>query len=569
MTGKRNNATEQTGPNTSAGAWGLRYPGLVMTTGGKNEVKEFTGMWRLKPDADLVAFTDALSREVPIWGGPGRTFSEATTMLGLIRSARWFVARTQDFNGYTLFFISQFDGTLDKYFDDFVLNGKDNLMKIWGQCVGCPIGPDVTARDVVEYIARGQIKTLACYDVVPSLSIGQTLQNGRLVREDAEVPAGVGQGRRQTGGQGQRVPERAGRALQARSERCHGRYGCRPPVAVRGCRRTGQPVQSGDRSIKERRCGGGSTLAPRQGQSHHRPYGFATEDYDHARSDASRTLTAADLKENLHDIQDNVVAPILMRYGRHLFVKFEDGTKARAWLRNMLKHVNMRSKEHGTRFTVNIGFTYQGLKALGLSQRSLDSFPEAFRVGMRGRAKDVGDLGPHAPEHWEAGLGGPDIHAMGLIRTDSEEGRELAARIIRAEMEATGGVDVRFVQDTMALAHENGIGSEGEHFGFADPISQPPIEGADAPSYPGDGVLEQNGTWRPLKPGEFLLGYEDEAGDAGTQAPEPPELRLNGTYVVFRKLYQDVAAFRQYLARPQSRFMAATINIIRIWSRPR
>ena len=153
----------------------------------------------------------------------------------------------------------------------------------------------------------------------------------------------------------------------------------------------------------------------------------------------SRTLTSADLKDNLHDIQDNVVAPILMRYGRHLFVKFNDGTKARAWLRNMLKHVNTRSKEHGTRFTVNIGFTYEGLKALGLSQRSLDSFPEAFRVGMRGRAKDVGDLGPHAPEHWEAGLGGPDIHAMGLIRTDSEEGRELATRIIRAEIEATGG----------------------------------------------------------------------------------------------------------------------------------
>ena len=110
MTVKRNTLAEQTGPATSAGAWGLRYPGLVMSTGGKNEVKEFTGMWRLKPDADLVAFTDALSREVPIWGGPGRTFSEATTMLGLIRSARWFVARTQDFNGYTLFFISQFDG---------------------------------------------------------------------------------------------------------------------------------------------------------------------------------------------------------------------------------------------------------------------------------------------------------------------------------------------------------------------------------------------------------------------------------------------------------------------------
>ena len=31
----------------------------------------------------------------------------------------------------------------------------------------------MTARDVVQYIARGQIKTLACYDAFPSLSISQ------------------------------------------------------------------------------------------------------------------------------------------------------------------------------------------------------------------------------------------------------------------------------------------------------------------------------------------------------------------------------------------------------------
>jgi Dyp-type peroxidase family len=261
-----------------------------------------------------------------------------------------------------------------------------------------------------------------------------------------------------------------------------------------------------------------------------------------------QVLTAADLKENLNDIQDNVVRPILMRYGRHIFMKFTDGAKARGWLRNMFDRVNARSEEHGTRFTVNIGFTYEGLKAMGLSQRSLNSFPEAFRAGMRERAHVVGDVGPHAPDHWEGGLGGPDIHAMAWLRTDSDEGREEATRIVRDEMEATGGVEVRFVQDTMALAHANGIGSEGEHFGFADPISQPPIEGADIPWYPGDGVLEPDGSWRPLKPGEFVLGYEDEVGPPGTQAPEPFELRVNGTYMVFRKLYQDVAAFRRYLA---------------------
>jgi Dyp-type peroxidase family len=245
-----------------------------------------------------------------------------------------------------------------------------------------------------------------------------------------------------------------------------------------------------------------------------------------------RSLTAGDLKDQLHDIQDNVVAPILMRYGRHVFVKFTDGARARAWLRNMFDRVNARREEHGIRFTVNIGFTYEGLKALGVSQPSLESFPQAFRDGMRGRARAVGDVGPHAPEHWEGGLGGPDIHAMGWIRTDSDEGRDVAMGIIRTEMEVAGGVEIRFVQDTMALAHANGIGSEG----------------ADTPWYPGDGVLRQDGTWRPLKPGEFVLGYEDEAGPEGTQAPDPPELRLNGTYMVFRKLYQDVAAFRRYLA---------------------
>ena len=40
---------------------------------------------------------------------------------------------------------------------------------------------------------------------------------------------------------------------------------------------------------------------------------------------STRSLTAADLKDNLRDIQDNIVAPIMMRYGRHIFLKFNDG----------------------------------------------------------------------------------------------------------------------------------------------------------------------------------------------------------------------------------------------------
>ena len=163
---------KQAGPATSAGEWDLRHPGLLMTGSNGEVVHEFTGMWPLKPDADLVELTYGLSREAPYWGGPLRTFSEATTALGLIRTARWFVGTSTEF-GPTLYFVTQFDSSLEKYFDDFVLNGKTNLEKVWGQCIGCPTGPDATARDIVQYVARGQIKTLACYDALPSLNLGQ------------------------------------------------------------------------------------------------------------------------------------------------------------------------------------------------------------------------------------------------------------------------------------------------------------------------------------------------------------------------------------------------------------
>ena len=171
MTGKHDISTNQAGPTPTGRAWGLRHPGLIMKDG-KGEVHEFLGMWPLKPDTDLVGFTNTLSREAPFWGGPGKTFSDATTQLGLIRAARWFVGTSNEF-GPTLYFVSQFDSSLEKYFDDFVLNGKENLEKIWGVCIGCPTGPGATARDIVEYIARGQIKTLACYDAFPSLSNSQ------------------------------------------------------------------------------------------------------------------------------------------------------------------------------------------------------------------------------------------------------------------------------------------------------------------------------------------------------------------------------------------------------------
>ena len=51
MTSNHRFSAEQAEPSTSAGACGMRHTGLIMGKGGKNEVKEFTGMWREHPQA--------------------------------------------------------------------------------------------------------------------------------------------------------------------------------------------------------------------------------------------------------------------------------------------------------------------------------------------------------------------------------------------------------------------------------------------------------------------------------------------------------------------------------------
>ena len=46
---------------------------------------------------------------------------------------------------------------------------------------------------------------------------------------------------------------------------------------------------------------------------------------------------------------------------------------------------------------MNVAFTFAGLRALGLGDDVLASFPEAFRDGMAARAEQLGDRGPSAP----------------------------------------------------------------------------------------------------------------------------------------------------------------------------
>ena len=181
--------------------------------------------------------------------------------------------------------------------------------------------------------------------------------------------------------------------------------------------------------------------------------------------------------------------------------------------------------------SVSVALTYQGLKALGVPQESLDSFSWEFRQGMAARYKDLGDTGESGPDRWEQPLGSSDLHVVLVAVSPDSERLQAALDRARDAYRAISGISAIWRQDCHALP------TETEPFGFRDGISHPAIEGS--------GIAGTNPHEDPLKAGEFVLGYTDEMG--GTQKTEPEILGRNGTYVVFRKLHQRVAAFRKYV----------------------
>ena len=79
------------------------------------------------------------------------------------------------------------------------------------------------------------------------------------------------------------------------------------------------------------------------------------------------------------------------------------------------------------------------------------------------------------------------------------------------------------------------------------------IEGAARPSARTGARRCDGGSWRPIRAGEFILGYPDEE-DVLPAAPPPDELSTNGSFLVYRKLHQDVAAFRAQLAEAAAHY---------------
>src|SRR5512145_572367 len=113
----------------------------------------------------------------------------------------------------------------------------------------------------------------------------------------------------------------------------------------------------------------------------------------------------------LDDIQHFLMTRPHALAARYEFLSFRDPNGARAWLGGILPKVGIASvvkaaSDTDTRW-VTVAFTWSGLRAFGVDEDALATFPDEFREGMAARAEVLGDTGNSHPDHWVGRLSSP------------------------------------------------------------------------------------------------------------------------------------------------------------------
>src|SRR3954447_14837521 len=223
------------------------------------------------------------------------------------------------------------------------------------------------------------------------------------------------------------------------------------------------------------------------------------------------------------DIQHILLTRTPALTGRYEFLSFGNPAGGRAWLSELIDRVDSATEAiagmDGTQRWITLAFTFNGLRALGVPEESLVSFPDAFRGGMAARAAILGDTGASHPQHWLGDLASEDLHAITILfaRTEEEHRRCIGVHddlIARCE-----GVRSLSFLDLNATPPFN---YAHDHFGYRDRLSQAVVKGSGEERTPGSGDA--------LEPGEFILGYPDENGPVH-DLPQPEVLSRNGSYM--------------------------------------
>ncbi|UOQ54333.1 Dyp-type peroxidase [Hymenobacter cellulosivorans] len=288
----------------------------------------------------------------------------------------------------------------------------------------------------------------------------------------------------------------------------------------------------------------------------------------------------------LDDIQGNIFPGFKKDNQHFLFFRITEPTAARAWLKALAprlssasevsvahalwKHMRRRLAHEPNNLDflfLNCAFSAAGLQTLGI-EGVAEFEDEAFQLGLEARAGIIGDpssgsgaLG--APDTWLVGAGAAKPAVLLTIASDDQ------AWILQQEAELIQ----QAVQHGFELLHIDhgrvrpGALSGHEHFGFRDGISFPAIRGrasaattdfVEPRSWPAGPQFDQQrqlyaSPGRQLVwPGHFLFGYPGQWKDKPAEArpgsePVGPAWARNGSFLVYRRLNQDVDRFHRFL----------------------
>jgi Dyp-type peroxidase family len=202
---------------------------------------------------------------------------------------------------------------------------------------------------------------------------------------------------------------------------------------------------------------------------------------------------------------------------------------------------------------LGIGFTFHGLQKLTPGAVSLPS--DAFRQGLAARSAFLGDppdpVDEGNPAKWKVGAPGHDLDALVVIAGDTRNMVDERALAVTKLIES---VSLQITYTEKGDVRDDLPGHE--HFGFDDGVSQPGIRGR-ASDHPDDFVTPRHiaSSERPthslfgypgqdlIWPGVLLLGHPATSPDPlipGLLTPAIPDWSRNGSYLVFRRLRQDV-----------------------------
>lgn len=313
---------------------------------------------------------------------------------------------------------------------------------------------------------------------------------------------------------------------------------------------------------------------------------------------SARAVEIAEPLLDAHEIQGNIIPGFSKPHQFFLGLRIDDAAGAKRWLRDHVDQIATMEQVMADRLAFrrlrdavgadeaaqgttkrrlaashdklhfNIGFSYEGLRKLTQDARSFES--DAFRQGLVERSPMLGDPtspeDPGSPRNWVVGGPGKGLDVLLIVASDlRERGKERVDAIAHACEGA--GLQVIYREEASVLPGEL---HGHEHFGFHDNVSQPGVRGkvrvgdcemhvqkrfiagSAIPDHLLYGYPGQDLVW----PGEFVLGYPGQTPDPlvpGRARTEQPVWTKNGSFLVFRRLRQDVRLFWEVMAAEAER----------------